>query len=291
MTNVPAAVSALTAAIPDATGTTKNEAVESSKEAGVPESTGETNQEKSPDSARMKDPVSPNLLKSAAAKPTAVVPPVAAPQAPARPVEVQEAALKKDLPQPVVAAPLTLSMNIIGQRKEADGSYTEVLVSEGSVLRSYDNFQVHLETNRPAYVYILLYDSQGKASQLFPDPKIHHPGFLEQARRVVVPARDLWFWLDEHTGTETIYVLTSEKPMSDIQGLLAKMEAVDDDAGKKRVAQEIKQRIATVQRGVGGITKGQAVTYTLSDGKKIQKVTEVVTGTESVVRAVSFLHR
>jgi CHAT domain-containing protein len=286
----PVAVSALTATIPDATGTTKNEAVEISKEAGVPDSTGETNQEKSPDSAKMKDPVAPNLLKSAAAKPAAVAPPVDAPQALARPVEVQEAALKKDLPQPVVAAPLTLSMNIIGQRKEADGSYTEVLVNEGSVLRSYDNFQVHLETNRPAYVYILLYDSQDKASQLFPEPKIDQRGFLEQGRKVVVPARDLWFWLDENTGTETIYVLTSEKPMSDIQGLLAKMEAVDD-VGKKRVAQEIKQRIATVQRGVGGITKGQTVTYTLSDGKKIQKVTEVVTGTESVVRAVSFLHR
>jgi CHAT domain-containing protein len=287
----PVAVSALTTAVPDATETIKDEVVESSKESSVPVSTGETKQEKSAEIVKMKDPVPPNLLKSAAVKPAAVVPPVAATQAPTRPVEVQEAALKKDLPEPVVAAPLTLSMNIIGQRKEPDGSYTEVLVNEGSVLRSYDNFQVHLETNRPAYVYILLYDSQGKASQLFPDPKIHHPGFLEQAKRVVVPARDLWFWLDEHTGTETIYVLTSEKPMSDIQGLLAKMEAVDDDAGKKRVAQEIKQRIATVQRGVGGITKGQTVTYTLSDGKKIQKVTEVVTGTESVVRAVSFLHR
>jgi hypothetical protein len=287
----PPAVSALTATIPDATGTIKTEVVESSKEAGVLESSGETNQEKSSDSARVKDPVPPNLLKTAAAKRAAVVPPsVVAPKAPAPSVETQEAALKKDLSQPVVAAPLTLSMNIIGQRKEADGSYTEVLVNEGSVLRSYDNFQVHLETNRPAYVYILLYDSQGTASQLFPDPKIDQRGFLEQGRKVVVPARDLWFWLDEHAGTETIYVLTSEKPMSDIQGLLAKMEAVDD-AGKKRVAQEIKQRIATVQRGVGGITKGQTVTYTLSDGKKIQKVTEVVTGTESVVRAVSFLHR
>jgi hypothetical protein len=45
------------------------------------------------------------------------------------------------------------------------------------------------------------------------------------------------------------------------------------------------------QRGVDDITKGQTVTYTQSDGKKIQRVTEVVTGTESVVRAVSFLHR
>jgi hypothetical protein len=46
-----------------------------------------------------------------------------------------------------------------------------------------------------------------------------------------------------------------------------------------------------MQRGVGGIVKGRTVIYSLSDGKKIQKVTDVVTGTGSVVRAVSFQHR
>jgi hypothetical protein len=49
--------------------------------------------------------------------------------------------------------------------------------------------------------------------------------------------------------------------------------------------------MAVMQRGVGGFGKGQTVTYTLSDGKKIQKVTDVVTGTGSVVRRVSFQHR
>ncbi len=220
-----------------------------------------------------------------------------APAAPAKPKEIatplpapvkEELAIAKE--PAVVALPLRLSMNIIGQRKEPDGSYTEVLVSEGSVLRSGDNFQVHLESSRAAYVYILMYDSQGKAGQIFPDPKINQSGSVDGGRKVVVPARDLWFWLDEHTGTETIYVLASEKPMTDIRSLLAKMEG-GDEAGQKLAAQEIKQRIAIMQRGVGGITKGQAVTYTLSDGKKIQKVTDVVTGTGSVVRAVSFLHR
>jgi hypothetical protein len=147
-----------------------------------------------------------------------------------------------------------------------------------------------LESSRAAQVYILMYDSQGKAGQIFPDPKINQSGSVDGGRKVVVPARDLWFWLDEHTGTETIYVLASEKPMTDIRELLAQMEG-GSEAGQKRVAQEIKQRIAVLQRGVGGITKGQAVTYMLSDGKKIQKVTDVVTGTRSVVRAVSFLHR
>ena len=64
-----------------------------------------------------------------------------------------------------------------------------------------------------------------------------------------------------------------------------------DHAGQPRVSQEIKERIAVMQRGVGGITKGDAVTHTLSDGKKIQKVTDVVAGTGSVVRTVSFRHR
>ena len=64
-----------------------------------------------------------------------------------------------------------------------------------------------------------------------------------------------------------------------------------DDKGQQRASQEIKERIAVMQRGVGGIAKGQSVTYTLSDGKKIQKVTDVVTGSGSVVRAVSFQHK
>jgi len=84
----------------------------------------------------------------------------------------QELALGTLPPSSAGAGPLTLRMNLIGQRKEADGSYTEILVREGSMLRSRDNFQVHFETTSPAFIYILLYDSQGKASQLFPDPKI-----------------------------------------------------------------------------------------------------------------------
>ena len=233
-----------------------------------------------------KEPTPVLAVKSKESAPIAAKPQETAPTAPAKP----EIAVVQEPAPAAVAAPLRLSMNIIGQRKEADGGYSEIIVSEGSVLRSGDNFQVHLESNRPAYVYILLYDSQSKAGQIFPDPKINQSGSVDGGRKVVVPARDLWFWLDEHTGTETIYVLASEKPMTDIRSLLAQMEG-GNEAGHKRASREIKERIAVMQRGVGGITKGQAMTYTLSDGKKIQKVTDVVTGTGSVVRAVSFHHK
>jgi len=191
---------------------------------------------------------------------------------------------------PAVTAPLSLSMNIIGQRKEPDGSYAEVIVREGSVLRSRDHFQIHLEANRPSHIYVLLFDSQGQASQLFPDPKIEQPGFIESGRKIAIPDKDLWFWLDEHPGTETVYVLASEEPMSDIRGLLGKM-AKASEAERKRISADIKQRIGIVERGVGGVAKGKTVSYALSDGRTIQKVTDVVAGSGAVVRAISFEHR
>ena len=187
-------------------------------------------------------------------------------------------------------APLTLSMNIIGQRREPDGSYTEVIVRERSVLRSRDHFQVHVETNKPAHVYVLLFDSHGQASQLFPDPKIEHPGFVEAGREIAIPDKDLWFWLDENPGTETVYVLASETPLTDIRGLLSKMNEASDTE-RKSLSREIKQQIQIVERGVGGVTKGKAVSYALSDGRNIQKVTELVTGAGAAVRAVSFQHK
>jgi len=225
-------------------------------------------------------------LSKAAGVPRPIASSVAAPEPGAK----VDLALKPEPAAPAAPAPLTLSMNIIGQRKESDGSYIEVLVNEGSVLRSYDNFQVHLQTNRPGHVYVLIYDSQGRASQLFPDPKIAQLGSVAGSKPVVIPGPDLWFWLDEHPGTETIYVLASQAPMQDIQELLAKMEKADDSA-KQQVSQEIKRRVKIMQRGVGGITKGQVVTYRLTGGKKIKKVTEVVSGTGVAVRTVSFHHK
>lgn len=63
------------------------------------------------------------------------------------------------------------------------------------------------------------------------------------------------------------------------------------EADQQRASRQIKEHIAIMQRGFGGVTKGQMVTYTLSYGKKIHNVTDVVTGMASVVRAVSFQHR
>ena len=185
--------------------------------------------------------------------------------------------------------PLELSMNIIGQREESDGSVSEVIIKEASILHSYDNFQIHFTTNKDAFVYILIFDSANEAHLLFPDPKIPLSNNIKGVTEYSVPTAGKWFWLDENTGIETIYVLASETPLNDIAGLLKEMEGVNTQK-KKGISTQIKDKINILERGVGGITEGNAKSFYLKDGKKIQSVTEIVKGTEAVVRAISFRH-
>jgi CHAT domain/Domain of unknown function (DUF4384) len=185
--------------------------------------------------------------------------------------------------------PLRLSMLVIGQRKEADGSFTEIIVREGGMLRSGDQFQVRINSNPSAYVYIILYDSHCHASELFPDPKIEQPGFVTAHNEVAIPDKHLWFWLDNYPGIETIYGLASVKPLPNITELLAKMESVHVTLNKPGTAQ-LRQAIKSVQRGVAGFGQAKAANVPLADNNLIKQVTTVVVGYDAAVRAVSFRH-
>lgn len=184
---------------------------------------------------------------------------------------------------------LRLSMQVIGQRKEADGSFTEIIVREGGMLRSGDQFQVHVGVNRGGYIYIILYDSHGHASQLFPDPKIEQPEFVTAHNEVAIPDKHLWFWLDNHTGTETIYALASARPLRIISELLGKMESVEPALNKPSLA-HLQEPIKSVQRGVGGFAHAKAANLPLVDSNLIKRVTAVVVGSGAEVRAISFRH-
>ena len=127
---------------------------------------------------------------------------------------------------------LELTMYIIGQSKSVDGSVSKVMVRDGSILQSKDKFKVQFETNKDAYVYILMHDSLNKAILLFPDPQINVKNHVEASTKYAVPTSDRWFWLDENVGNETIFVLASESPLDNIKALLLAMENVDEPKHK-----------------------------------------------------------
>lgn len=185
-------------------------------------------------------------------------------------------------------APLELEVNLLGAREVDKGNFEEVVLREGAALRSNDNFQIHLRATRDCYVYVLLFDSQGKAGMLFPGMAGSN-NKLKANRAHQIPAGSDWFFLDEHTGTETVYVLAAAEPMTDIGRLLADM----DRKGSRRQiedSQKIMAQVNVMKRGVGGVTSGKTLAFKLKDGDTVQNVTQVVKGRGSLVWSVSFRH-
>ena len=110
--------------------------------------------------------------------------------------------------EPPTRPPLTITARFVAE-KVVGGRYELVALTDGSRLRSGDGYQVRVSTNAPAYVYVLTLDSAGKVYSLLPYKKVRHTKITGQK---VLPSPDKWYWLDQNTGLETLYVLASYEP-------------------------------------------------------------------------------
>ncbi|MFP4106357.1 MAG: DUF4384 domain-containing protein [Phycisphaerae bacterium] len=182
----------------------------------------------------------------------------------------------------------------------------EVILADGATVRSRQNFKVRVEPNSDCYLYVLLYDSQGQASVLFPSPKT---GLSHKARGGVsyeIPVGSKWFWFDDNPGTETFYIVGSYTPLCDLSGLLAKMQKA---AVHKQLSvmsrQEIDKEITrgmvekdaadyspkgyTIRiRGVGGV---KDIGWGPAADSSNQKMDNIIQGHATIVKKTTFNHR
>lgn len=191
--------------------------------------------------------------------------------------------------------PLRLEVTVLGKRMIGGEAYP-VQVSDGTVLHSGDHVQIHYSVDRESYVYVLLDDSKGRVNRLFPRTDLLFPEATFTSLNPVAakrthssPPGDLWFFLDENPGEETLIVLASTKPLGEIDALL---EELNKGAGSK-VSTEVREKVKTiVTRGFGGVTQSsEKKGYVLGKGRVVHRVAEVVEGWGAVVRQVSFDHR
>jgi len=210
----------------------------------------------------------------------------------------------------VPPTPLQLETSLLVQRR-TDRGWESVQVPDGATLYTNDNLKLFFRTNDDCYVYVLLFGSSGIAQVLFPHSQISLSNRVQGNKEYFIPTGDNWFWLDEKTGTETIYVVASYEPIRDLGKLLLDMERAGQ-SGQSRVSQEIEKSLRGMsvsgnpseepygqgtqspsgqERDIAGVRPGAKFSFTTSDGKKIEQVSEVVTGKAKVVRRISFQHR
>ncbi|MFX0197689.1 MAG: DUF4384 domain-containing protein [Candidatus Hodarchaeota archaeon] len=105
--------------------------------------------------------------------------------------------------------------------------FSEVIIEDGESLSSHDGFQIHFETNRDAYVYVILCSSRGQVKLLFPTSEINMSNKIRGGESYILPSEDSWFPLDKKTGVKAALVLASERPIDDINAFIESLKNKD----------------------------------------------------------------
>ncbi|MCX4243553.1 DUF4384 domain-containing protein [Paraliomyxa miuraensis] len=130
---------------------------------------------------------------------------------------------------------------------------------DGGSLRSGDEFRVVVRSDREAYVYILLMSSQGVPSQLFPLAEMGLSNPLPAGVEVAIP-NDGTFALDASPGEESLQILASTRPLTDIETRLRGLAGVGRQAVDPVVDQARQGLLGSVGQllceGAGKETRG-----------------------------------
>lgn len=198
--------------------------------------------------------------------------------------------------------PLALRYELVSPGRGGDSR-----LGDGATVRNGQKFKIRIQPNSDCHLYVLLYDSQGRASVLFPHQKIGLSNSVRGGVSYEIPEATKWYWFDDTPGTETFYIVASYGPLSDLDGIVAKMQ----QAGRQDVqlASAAKRQIEGVitrgmtakssanyqpkgfsiqERGVGGVMD---VGWGVGEAFNTQEIDNVVTGHATVVKKVTLQHR
>ncbi len=206
----------------------------------------------------------------------------------------------KDTPSNGQLPPLSVRYELVSQTNRS-----EVRLADGATVQSGQKFKIRVQPNSDCHLYVLLYDSQGQASVLFPHSKIDMSNLIRGSVSYEIPQSSKWYWFDSNPGTETFYIVASYTPLENLDGLLAKMQ----ETGSRHLALAARDEIEEVvargmtpetgsqfqpagytinERGVGGVVDiGMDGWHAI----ETEAMDQVVMGHATVVQKVSLSHR
>ena len=191
--------------------------------------------------------------------------------------------------QAAVEHPLAFEFSFLAQRQMADGTWAEVRVKDGAVLRSGDQFQISVRADRDCHAYVINQDGSGKVYVLFPHEQAIS-NKLDGGREYILPDRELFYELDDVVGLETFYLAASPTPMADLEWIVERTQKLGEGTSGMVVL------LDGTMRTRGGKTRGAKVTARqttgrLTSGRTVEKVTEMIEGKGALVRVVTVDHR
>jgi hypothetical protein len=183
----------------------------------------------------------------------------------------------------------------------------ETALADGATVVSGQRFKVRVQPNSDCYLYVLLYDSEGRASVLFPHGKIGLANDVRGGVSYEIPEGSKWYWFDNTPGTEVFYIVACYTPLKDLDLLLVKMQQAGEqqlqaaNATREHIDKVITRGMSagtsedyqpkgmTVRtRGVGGIVDVGWGTPSTVPGTEMDNI---INGHATVVKKIVLQHR
>jgi hypothetical protein len=137
--------------------------------------------------------------------------------------------------------------------------YDPVKFSEGVTLKTGDQFRVSFKTDNDGYVYVINFDGAGKAQIIFPHMEAGAENFVKGGLIYEIPSSSAnWYYLDEVTGKETLYVIASPFKIINLDTLVTDLRQ-GKDSGPQATLKTARLRgsLEALTRGVG-VMPGEA---------------------------------
>ncbi len=121
---------------------------------------------------------------------------------------------------------------------------------DDAVVRTGEKFWLRVRPQSDCYVYLLLFDSAGKAEVLFPHPQIHRSNRLRGGVLYILPSATVGYKLVPPRGVEHLWLVASYEPLTELGNLIQRLRSGGDaDAVSRHIRTEV-QQVAT--RGLPG---------------------------------------
>ena len=141
---------------------------------------------------------------------------------------------------------------------------TATTVKDGELLTPADNYKLQLGCSIECYVYIAQLDSTGKMQPIAPNQTLGIVNPIVANQIYSLPNGNDWFYLDDQTGVETIYVIVSKTARPDIDLIFEKITAANKLLVQK---EELKiEEPLLLTRGIGGVRAGSKATVEFQNG-------------------------
>ncbi len=150
-------------------------------------------------------------------------------------------------PAPVSFTPLGLRYSLL---HSADGtSYGEV--DADTVFHSGDKLRVAVQSNDPAYLYVIVRGSSGNWKVMFPSADLGSgDNKVETMKGYELPPGGR-FYFDENAGEEKLFIVLSRKPVANLESLMYDLAKPTKDAAPEKKLL-LAERIAPINDALVG---------------------------------------